>query len=95
MQAVCVSYFTIELKDELIQQKWKANLRTGDFGCDICQDDAARGTVLLNNKTEIAFKPYIQILNLSNRRMGKFIWREAFKEYFQSSSLKEQNSSAI
>lgn len=34
----CISYFTIELKDQLIPNEYKGKLDNWMFGCDICQD---------------------------------------------------------
>lgn len=35
---LCISYATIELKDELLPDKIASNLNDWIFGCDICQD---------------------------------------------------------
>ncbi|MBX9448358.1 MAG: tRNA epoxyqueuosine(34) reductase QueG [Taibaiella sp.] len=34
----CISYLTIELKDELMPQQFKGKLDNWIFGCDVCQD---------------------------------------------------------
>lgn len=34
----CISYLTIELKDELIAPEFRAKMANWMFGCDICQD---------------------------------------------------------
>jgi len=34
----CISYFTIELKNEMIPKELKGKLEDWAFGCDICQD---------------------------------------------------------
>jgi epoxyqueuosine reductase len=34
----CISYFTIELKDEIIPKEVKGKFNNWMFGCDICQD---------------------------------------------------------
>lgn len=34
----CISYLTIELKDELLPQTFKGKMDSWMFGCDVCQD---------------------------------------------------------
>ncbi|HEX2607058.1 MAG TPA: tRNA epoxyqueuosine(34) reductase QueG, partial [Flavisolibacter sp.] len=34
----CISYFTIELKDEIIPEEMKGKFQNWMFGCDVCQD---------------------------------------------------------
>ncbi len=34
----CISYLTIELKDELLPKEFKGKMENWMFGCDICQD---------------------------------------------------------
>lgn len=81
----CISYLTIELKDELISSEFTDKLENWAFGCDICQD-VCPWNRFATPHTEPYFTPIPQILNMS---IGE--WEELteakFKEYFKNSPL--------
>jgi epoxyqueuosine reductase len=78
----CISYYTIELKDQLLPKEAKENMEGWMFGCDTCQ------TVCPWNRfstphNEIAFAPLPEILNLSTREwmaMTEDTFRKTFKD---------------
>jgi epoxyqueuosine reductase len=81
----CISYLTIELKDELLPKELQSQMEGWAFGCDICQDVCPWNRFSKPN-TEEHFKPIPQVLNLS---IGE--WEEltenSFKQYFKQSPI--------
>jgi len=81
----CISYLTIETKEEEIPDAFKDKMEGWLFGCDICQD------VCLWNRfskptTEAGFTPLPEVLNLSLQQ-----WEEMseadFKRIFKNSPI--------
>ncbi len=81
----CISYFTIELKDELIPQEMKGKFDNWLFGCDVCQD-VCPWNRFKKPHNEPGFTPIAEVLNF-----GKKDWEElseeAFKNIFKNSPL--------
>ncbi|WP_255416696.1 tRNA epoxyqueuosine(34) reductase QueG [Taibaiella sp. KBW10] len=61
----CISYLTIELKDELIPDELSGKFKNWMFGCDICQDVCPWNRFSQPHQQE-AFKPIPEILNFSS-----------------------------
>jgi len=89
----CVSYFTIELKDELIPGEMKNKFEHWMFGCDICQDVCPWNRFSKPTR-ETAFKPIPEILNLSTAEWENMS-EEAFKKIFKTSPLKRSKYKGI
>ncbi|HWC55111.1 MAG TPA: tRNA epoxyqueuosine(34) reductase QueG [Chitinophagaceae bacterium] len=81
----CISYFTIELKEQLIPAEMKGKFEGWIFGCDICQDVCPWNRFSKPN-TEIEFTPIPEILNLSTKEW-KLMTQESFKKIFGKSAL--------
>ncbi|MDA3880220.1 MAG: tRNA epoxyqueuosine(34) reductase QueG [Prolixibacteraceae bacterium] len=81
----CISYLTIELKDE-IPGKYRASLSRRVFGCDICQD-VCPWNRKARKTTEQAFSPHPELLSL-NREEWEKLSKEKFNELFRKSALK-------
>jgi epoxyqueuosine reductase len=81
----CISYFTIELKDQLIPHEMKGKFDNWMFGCDICQDVCPWNRFSKPNH-EIEFTPIPEILNLSNKEW-EAMTQESFKKIFKDSAL--------
>lgn len=81
----CISYLTIELKDELLPKELQTKMEGWAFGCDICQDVCPWNRFSKPN-TENHFKPLTQVLNLS---MGEWenLSEHDFKHYFKQSPI--------
>ncbi|GAA5035124.1 epoxyqueuosine reductase [Marivirga lumbricoides] len=81
----CISYLTIELKDE-IPDAFSGKMDDWMFGCDICQD-VCPWNRFSSPHNEKAFKPHAQL-----REMKKSEWkeltREVFNEIFKKSAVK-------
>lgn len=79
----CISYLTIELKDELIPRGFQDKMENWVFGCDICQDVCPWNRFALSNTIE-AFKPHPKLLQLELEDLS----REVFDEVFKFSAIK-------
>lgn len=89
----CISYFTIELKEQLIPGEMKDKFKGWMFGCDICQD-VCPWNRFSNPTTEIEFTPIPEILNLSTQEWQSMTM-ESFKKIFGKSSLTRTKWSGI
>jgi epoxyqueuosine reductase len=89
----CISYFTIELKDQLIPDKMKGKFDDWMFGCDICQD-VCPWNRFSKPTTETAFTPIAEILEFSTRDWEEMT-EEQFKKIFKNSPLKRSRFAGI
>lgn len=82
----CISYLTIELKDELLPKEFAGKLDNWMFGCDICQDVCPwnRFSQLHN---EERFQPSGALLNLSKDDWYD-LQEDGFQVLFQRSAVK-------
>lgn len=81
----CISYFTIELKDE-IPSELSGKFQDWMFGCDICQDVCPWNRFALPTK-EDRFKPKAEVLSFSKKEW-KEITEETFDHIFKKSAVK-------
>ncbi len=81
----CISYLTIELKNEL-PPEFKGKTDGWMFGCDICQDVCPwnKFSVIHN---EPAFKPHADLLGISQKDWQD-ITEETFQKVFKGSAVK-------
>lgn len=81
----CISYFTIELKDNL-PQDMKSKFDDWMFGCDVCQD-VCPWNRFSKPHNENSFNPNSEILNFSKKDWEE-ITEETFRKVFQKSAVK-------
>jgi len=81
----CISYFTIELKDEIIPEEMKGRFKNWMFGCDICQDVCPWNRFSKPHHEE-AFQPIPELLNFTSKEWEE-LSEEAFKKIFKHSPL--------
>lgn len=88
----CISYFTIELKDELPQD---VRGKFGDwmFGCDICQD-VCPWNRFSKPHNEPLFNPHPELLSMSKKDWEE-ISEEVFQKVFQKSAVKRTKYSGL
>lgn len=82
----CISYLTIELKDELLPTEFQGKMGDWMFGCDVCQDVCPWNRFSKPHNTP-AFNPHENLL-----KMSKADWtdltQEVFQELFRKSAVK-------
>ncbi|WP_143959583.1 tRNA epoxyqueuosine(34) reductase QueG [Litoribacter populi] len=81
----CISYFTIELKDEL-PSEMKGKFENWMFGCDICQDVCPWNRFSKPHQ-EPEFLPHPDLKNMTNQDWEE-ITQETFSKVFQKSAVK-------
>jgi epoxyqueuosine reductase len=89
----CISYYTIELKDQIIPAEQKNKFNNWMFGCDVCQDVCPWNRFSKPN-SEIQFTPIPCILNLSTAEW-EAMTEETFKQVFKYSPLKRSKFAGI
>lgn len=81
----CISYFTIELKDNL-PQEMKGKFDDWMFGCDVCQEVCPWNRFSKPHNEDL-FNPNSEILNFSKKDWEE-ITEETFRKVFQKSAVK-------
>ena len=89
----CISYFTIELKEQLIPDSMSGKFENWMFGCDTCQEVCPWNRFSQPHQ-ELAFQPIPQILNLSKREWEEMT-EEEFKKIFKHSPLSRSKYKGI
>jgi epoxyqueuosine reductase len=89
----CISYFTIELKDALIDESMHGKFDNWMFGCDTCQD-VCPWNRFAKPHDEPQFEPLPSILNLSSSDW-EVMTEECFKNVFKNSPLKRSKYAGI
>lgn len=82
----CISYLTIELKNEIIPSDLGQKMNDWIFGCDICQDVCPWNKFSTPHKTP-EFEPQADFLNYSKEEW-KEITEELFNQQFSKSAIK-------
>lgn len=81
----CISYFTIELKEEL-PVEMKGSFDDWMFGCDTCQDVCPWNRFAKPHQ-EKAFQPHLDLLNLTKNDWEN-LKKESFNQIFKNSAVK-------
>jgi epoxyqueuosine reductase len=82
----CISYFTIELKSNIIPSEMNGKFDNWAFGCDICQDICPWNRFSIPHH-ENRFEPHEKMLGM-NKNDWEEITEELFKEIFKKSPVK-------
>lgn len=88
----CISYFTIELKNE-IPQSVKGKFDDWIFGCDICQD-VCPWNRFSKSHNEPLFDPHPQLLSMAKKDWEE-ITEEIFQKVFRKSAVKRTKFSGL
>jgi epoxyqueuosine reductase len=88
----CISYFTIELKEN-IPQEMKGKFDDWAFGCDVCQD-VCPWNKFSKAHNEPLFNPNPELLSMSKKDWND-ITEETFKVVFKNSPLKRAKFQGI
>jgi epoxyqueuosine reductase len=89
----CISYLTIELKENTIPTDMQGKFENWMFGCDICQDVCPWNRFAKPTK-EIQFTPINELINMSTNDW-KELTEESFKKIFKESPIKRAKFSGI
>lgn len=89
----CISYFTIELKEQLIPGAMEGKFDNWMFGCDTCQDVCPWNRFAAPAR-EPGFRPLPEILNFSTKEWEE-LTEESFKIIFSDSPLKRSKFKGI
>ena len=82
----CISYLTIELKDQIILGEFKNKMENWVFGCDICQDVCPWNRFSKPNKDK-SFEPNEYLLNWRREDIVE-LTEEVFSAAFKHSAVK-------
>jgi len=88
----CISYFTIELKDNL-PQEMKGKFNDWMFGCDVCQD-VCPWNRFSKPHTEPLFNPNQELVSFSKKDWQE-ITEDTFKRVFANSAVKRTKLSGL
>lgn len=81
----CISYFTIELKNEL-PNELKGSFDDWIFGCDVCQD-VCPWNRFSKPHNEPLFNPHPELLSITKKEWEE-ITEDVFKKVFKNSAVK-------
>ncbi len=82
----CISYFTIELKDEVIPSDYHGKFDNWMFGCDVCQDVCPWNRFSKPHSTP-EFEPNEKMLEMSKRDWIE-LTEDVFQNLFKRSAVK-------
>ncbi len=88
----CISYFTIELKDQL-PMDMKGQFDHWMFGCDVCQD-VCPWNKFSKPHNEPLFNPHPELLEMTKKDWEE-ITEDVFKKVFQKSAVKRTKFSGL
>lgn len=88
----CISYFTIELKEEL-PQDMKGKFEDWMFGCDVCQD-VCPWNRFATPHNEPLFNPHPDLLSMTKRDWEE-ITEDVFRKIFKKSAVKRTKYSGL
>ncbi len=88
----CISYFTIELKDN-IPQEMKGSFNDWAFGCDVCQD-VCPWNRFSKPHNEPLFNPHPDLLSFTKKDWEE-ITEETFRAVFKNSAVKRAKFSGL
>lgn len=88
----CISYLTIELRDEIPPQ-FKGQMENWMFGCDICQD-VCPWNRFSKPHTEAAFEPASELLEMTKKDWLE-LTEEVFQKIFKKSAVKRSKYSGL
>lgn len=89
----CISYLTIELKDELIPSEFRGKMDHWMFGCDVCQA-VCPWNRFSKQHSEPRFAPKNNLLDLTARDWTD-LSEELFEELFKKSAVKRTKYSGL
>ena len=89
----CISYLTIELKDQILPNEFKDKMDNWMFGCDICQD-VCPWNRFASAHNEPQFDPHPDLLKLTKKEWEE-LSEETYQNLFQKSAVKRTKYSGL
>ncbi|MFM7681415.1 MAG: tRNA epoxyqueuosine(34) reductase QueG [Bacteroidota bacterium] len=89
----CISYLTIELKDEILPKEFVGKMDNWMFGCDVCQD-VCPWNRFAQATTEDRFQPAFSLLDLTKSDWEN-LEKETFQNLFMNSAVKRTKFSGL
>ena len=89
----CISYFTIELKDQLLPNEYKGKFDNWMYGCDICQQVCPINSQALPHTTP-EFEPASELLDMTKAEW-EALSEGRFKKLFKNSAVKRTKYSGL
>ena len=82
----CISYFTIELKDQMLPGEYRGKFDNWMYGCDICQQVCPINSQATPHHTP-EFEPRPELLDMT-RSDWEALSEDTFKKIFKGSAIK-------
>lgn len=82
----CISYLTIELRDETLPDEFRGKMDNWMFGCDVCQE-VCPWNRFASPHNEPAFEPKLELMKMKNKEW-KELTREVFQQVLKKSAVK-------
>lgn len=89
----CISYLTIELKDQILPNEFKGKMDSWMFGCDICQD-VCPWNRFASTHNEPQFNPHPDLLKLTKKEWNE-LSEETYQNLFRKSAVKRTKFSGL
>jgi epoxyqueuosine reductase len=89
----CISYLTIELKDQILPSEFKGKMDNWMFGCDICQD-VCPWNRFSSPHQEPRFYPKTDLMGMTSKEWSE-ITELTFDELFKLSAVKRTKFEGI
>ena len=89
----CISYLTIELKDQILPNEFKDKMDNWMFGCDICQD-VCPWNRFASVHNEPQFDPHPDLLKLTKKEWEE-LSEETYQNLFRKSAVKRTKYSGL
>ena len=89
----CISYLTIELKDEILPKEFSGKMDNWMFGCDVCQD-VCPWNRFSSFHNEPRFEPTESLLKFTEEDWNE-LEEEGFQEIFRKSAVKRTKFSGL
>jgi epoxyqueuosine reductase len=89
----CISYFTIEIKDQMLSDEYRGKFDNWMYGCDICQQVCPINSQAEPHTTP-DFEPTPELLDMSKAEW-EALSEEQFKKLFKNSAVKRTKYSGL
>jgi epoxyqueuosine reductase len=89
----CISYFTIELKDQLLPGEYRGKFGNWMYGCDICQQVCPINSQAEPHDTP-EFRPMPELLDMT-KKDWEALTEDTFKKLFKHSAVKRTKFSGL